>query len=284
MSNETSNLLKKDILDNMFVEERKDEFKSKFRLYRAIKEIAEFEKNGWCGDSQIIEKSIICTLIPVYGWIKGFAVLLPERIEMENLWSNNSIRLKNILQKCMIGNSEKTLEEIIKKRNILSIIEHYVEFSGSKFGKKFLEKCQKNKYVGILDDKKDLFDTAFNLYQKFTNIGIANKDTYLKYPFVTKLVENKDVEISKIINNCITKVKDGLKNITEPITTVTTETNAEGKKKTTTVKKAIYENKEITETIIEDFDGKITKKIEEKILGSNLNFSGAMNNIANQIV
>jgi hypothetical protein len=274
-------------LREKLTEDEVKKFNSKFRIYRAVKKYGEFSDQSHCGDTltntHIIAGVVATCALVVPGIIYAIGSG-SARATKKIIWMNNKSRLKDeVLLKCVDYYNEEILEEIIEKRNILSIIEHYVEFSGSKFGKKFLEECKKTMYAGIQVGKRKLFDTAFDLYQKMTNTGIADRDHYLKYSFVTKLVTEKDCGTNKLMYSNLKKIADVLQKIEHPGGSIITETNGDGKKKKTTTKRVICDDKEITETIVEDYDGKETSKIEEKTIKSYLNLSSVANNIANSI-
>jgi hypothetical protein len=272
-------------LREKLTEDEVKEFNSKFRMYRAVKKYGEFSDQSHCGDTLTnihIVGGVVATcafVVPgiIYAIGSGGA-----RATKKIIWMKNKSRLKEeILLKCVDYYNEEILEEIIEKRNILSIIENYVEFSQSKFGKKFLEECKKTMYAGIQVGKRKLFDTAFDLYQKMTNTGIADRDNYLKYCFINKLVTEKDCETNKLMCANLKKIADVLKKIEHPGGSIITETNEDGKEKKTTTKSVICGDKEITETIVEDYDGTKTRKIEEKTIKSYLNLSSIAENIEN---
>jgi hypothetical protein len=274
-------------LREKLTEDEVKKFNSKFRMYRAMKKYGEFSDQSHCGDTLAnihIVAGVVATcafVVPgiIYAVGSGSA-----RAAKKIIWMNNKSRLKEeVLLKCVDYYNEEILEEIIEKRNILSIIENYVEFSGSKFGKKFLEECKKTMYAGIQIEKRKLFDTAFDLYQKMTNTGIADRDNYLKYCFVNKLVTEKDCGTNKLMYSNLKKIADVLQRLEHPGGSIITETNEDGKKKKTITKKVICDDKEITETIVEDYDGTKTSKIEEKTIKSYLNFSSIAENIENAL-
>ena len=274
-------------LREKLTEDEVKEFNSKFRIYKAVKKYGEFSDQSHCGDTLTnthIIAGVVATCALVVPGIIYAVGSGSARGAKKIIWMKNKSRLKEeVLLKCVDYYNEEILEEIIEKRNILSIIENYVEFSGSKFGKKFLEECKKTMYAGIQVGKRKLFDTAFDLYQKMTNTGIADRDNYLKYCFINKLVTEKDSETNKLIYSNLKKIADVLKKMEHPGGSIITETNEDGKKKKTTTKQVICDDKEITETIVEDYDGTKTRKIEEKTIKSYLNLSSIAENFENAL-
>ena len=258
-------------LKDDLTEDQKKDFECRFKTYKAVKKYGEFSDQSHCGDT-------LTTVHVIAGAVATFAFIFPgiiyalgsgsARIAKKIIWMNNKSRLKDeVLLKCMNGFNEKALEELIKIRNAISIIEHYVAFSESPFAKKFLEKCQKKQYLGVHPEKKKLFDTAFDLYQKVTNTGIANEKNYLQYNFVTTLLQDTDdLGVSKIFSKNIKKMEKVLEKLQNPKPEETTkvEIDDQGRKKTTkTIKRQMF-SKEITEKIVTGFDGKITTEVEEK--------------------
>lgn len=176
--------------------------------------------------------------------------------------------------KCINCYDEKVLDELIKIRNAISIIENYVKFSGSKFGEEFLKKCKKRMYDGVRTDKKALFDSAFDLYQKLSNEGIADRWNYMRYNFVHKLVQDdKDTEVSKIFSESVKKAEKALDKLQNPPAEESTKVEiVDGKQKTTYTVKRTFFNKVVTTTTVTDHEGKVTTTVEEKPTASNFNF------------
>ena len=224
----------KDFCKRPLTEDQKKEVEWKFKLYRAFKEIGEFESKYWAGDESKAMKAGL-SLIPVVGQLAGIAWGI-KRINTEVQWSNNEKRLNDILLSCVSGFSRKLLEETITQREILLRIKNYADISQSPFAKYFFEKCSKNKYKNIKAEKKELFDEAFDLYQKLTNTGIANRDNYLKYGYPQELAEDNGIGLKKIFLDAIDKTKNDFKKLPNQVTdkeeTITTKTMIDGKETT----------------------------------------------------
>ena len=259
-------------LKDDLTEDQKKDFECRFKTYKAVKKYGEFSDQSHCGDT-------LTTVHAIAGTIATFAFIFPgiiyalgsgsARIAKKIIWMNNKSRLKDeILLKCMNNHNEKALEELIQIRNAISIIKHYVAFSHSPFAKKFLEKCQNKRYLGVNPRKKDLFDSAFELYQKITNTGVASEKNYPQYNFITALLQDiNDFGVSKIFSKNIKKMEKVLEKLQNLKLEETTkvEIDDQGRKKTTkTIKRQMF-SKEITEKIVTGFDGKITTEVEEKL-------------------
>ena len=138
----------------------------------------------------------------------------------------------------IIYNSNDTFEEIVKQREILLRIKNYTDISQSSFAKYFFEKCNKDKYKDIKNGKEELFDEAFDLYQKLTNIGIANRDNYLKYGYPQKLAEDNGIGLKEIFLDAIDKTKNDFTKLPNQVIDkeeiITTRTMIDGKETTKT--------------------------------------------------
>ena len=225
-----------DYLKDSIAEEEKNEFEWKFRSYRAFKEIGEFESKYWAGDCWGAKIMASLITIPLFGiGLFGGVSYGINRINTEVQWSNNTDRLRDILFRCVNGHSREILEEIIKQREILVRIKNYADISQSPFAKHFFEKCNKDKYNNIKTETKELFDEAFDLYQKLTNIGIANRDNYLKYGHPQKLAEDNGLGLKKIFLDAIDKTKNDFAKLPNQVTDkeeiITTRTMIDGEEK-----------------------------------------------------
>jgi hypothetical protein len=199
-----------------------------------VERIGEFGRKSFCLDP-VLDDSVSISVVAAFTGIGivvgiGFGI---KRIYDEISWRRNATRLKALLITYITYNSSKTFEEIIEQREILVRIEAYAEMSQSPFAKHFLEKCSKNKYAHIKKGREEDFDEAFDLYQKLTNKGIANRDNYLKYGYPQKLEKDNGLGLKGIFLGAIDKAKNDFKKLPKEVTdkeeTITTTTIIDGK-------------------------------------------------------
>ena len=138
-----------DHLKDSLTKEEKDDFEWKFKVYRAVRRKGEFKNQS-----------------SIYN--------LSNRI--------NAKRLLDIMRECTF-HSSCVLKEVIELQEILIRIRNYVDDSQSGIAENFLARCFKLQYWNVSNERRELFEEAFDLYQKLTNTGIANRDNYLKYEF-----------------------------------------------------------------------------------------------------
>ena len=224
-----------EFLKNGLTETEKQDFDQKFKQYRAVKAQGglirdrtyhkprnEFENQFICGDRSLS-----------YNPIDSLFRSSINRGIKEFSWRKNARRLKDdILRKCVMGNQSKTLDELVTERNLLVIIKNYADINQSLGATQFYEKRLERAKRLIQSDKIELFEAAFDLYQKLTNSGIANKNNFLTYPYIMKLVEVEGFNSTQLILDTVHYGRDAWDNQPQPIThtreTITTTTEIDG--------------------------------------------------------
>ena len=180
-----------------------------------MKEKSEFESQSWYGND-LWKGHIMLTVIgiPVFGFgiIYGIGRGVARVVE-EVKWSNNPKMLKEILRKCVVRESSDILDEVIAHREVLTLIKHCADTTKTPFSKYFFDKCNKDRYLNIQPEKRELFDEAYDLYQKLTNTGIASRENYLKYGDPQKLGEIEKTDLAELVIDAIERVQEGLKEV-----------------------------------------------------------------------
>ena len=138
-----------DHLKDSLTKEEKNDFEWKFKIYRAVKRKGEFKNQS-----------------SIYN--------LANKI--------NAKRLLDIMRECTF-HSSCALKETIELQEILIRIRNYVDVSRTRIAENFFARCFDVQYSNVSNERRELFEEAFDLYQKLTNTGIANRDNYLKYEF-----------------------------------------------------------------------------------------------------
>lgn len=172
-----------DCLDLVREDKRKD-FEIKYKVYRALKEFGEFFEIKNYGDRNALRRGLCSGLIPVAGWLygAGFAI---ERTVNTIKWNENAIKLKEVMRSC-IKICDK-LDEIIQKKCLYKRLEFYNNWTKSEYGKDLLKKNEKELESEFANaEAKEKFDHAFDLYQKITNTGIADRENYIDFNFEFK--------------------------------------------------------------------------------------------------
>lgn len=156
-------------------EDKTEEFKIKYQLYRAYRKEGEFFDIKECGDSREI-----FILHPIFQ-ILSIPFIIDREIN-EYKWSKNIPNLKEIMKMYLVV--AERLEDILKTKCVYARIKYYNDWTKSEYGKDLLKKNEK-----VLDSEfpnneaKEKFAQCFDLYQKISNEGIANQGNYANYTF-----------------------------------------------------------------------------------------------------
>ncbi|XP_047138610.1 uncharacterized protein LOC124814709 [Hydra vulgaris] len=164
-------ILKKNYLE--FVKkERQKEFALKYKLYRAYLKHGEFDEQICCGDQNEEIKTFISILI-LPGIYYSFS-----RVMREYKWNRNILKLEEIMRSYL--KVESKIEAVVKKKLAIEKLKYYCELTGSRYGKLLLDLNLKElSYEFKNSSCEESFEVAFDLFQKMSNVGIANRMNYV---------------------------------------------------------------------------------------------------------
>ncbi|XP_065676668.1 uncharacterized protein LOC136092404 [Hydra vulgaris] len=164
-------ILKKDYRE--FVkEEHKEEFALKYKLYRAYLKHGEFDKQICCGD-QNEELKALASIIILPGIYFSFS-----RAMSEYKWNRNILKLEEAMKSYL--KVESKIKAVIKKKLAIEKLNYYWKLTDSRYGKFLLDLNLKElsyEFKNGSCEKK--FDVAFDLFQKLSYTGIANRMNYV---------------------------------------------------------------------------------------------------------
>ena len=172
-------IVKKDYL--FYVKESKREvFEIKHKLYRAYLKLGEFDVIDKCGDRNELGRSLSCAaLTPLYGVgvVMGIGYGM-NRLANERKWGKNVPRLKEAMREYL--KVATNIDFVIEKKNTLEKLKYYNKLTKSEYGKDILNKnLEELKHKFKNEKSENDFEEAFDLYQKITYTGIADRENYV---------------------------------------------------------------------------------------------------------
>ena len=173
-------IMKKDYLQ--FVKnDKRQEFALKLKLYRAYLKQGEFDKQRYCGDRNEVRRALLCTLFVGLGTIAGLAYGV-IRIKNELKWKRNIATLKETMRTYLKYASK--INWVLEKKYTIEKLKYYNDLTKSKYGIYLLEKnLEELSYEFKNKDCEKSFEAAFNLLQKMSNTGIADRENYVHLNF-----------------------------------------------------------------------------------------------------
>ncbi|XP_002157716.1 uncharacterized protein LOC100210320 [Hydra vulgaris] len=160
-------------------QENQEEFALKYKLYRAYMKQGEFDKQSCFGDRNEVKRALLCTLFVGFGIIPGILYSV-SRITSEIKWKKNKPRLREIMRTYL--KVETRINDIIGKKYAIEKLKYYNDLTKSKYGIYLLEKnLEELSYEFKNKECEKSFDIAFDLFQKMSYTGIADRFNYVHF-------------------------------------------------------------------------------------------------------
>ncbi|XP_065664245.1 uncharacterized protein LOC136086007 [Hydra vulgaris] len=158
-------------------QENREEFALKYKLYRAYMKQGEFNKQSCFGDRNEVKRALLCTLFVGFGIIPGILYSV-SRITSENKWKKNKPKLREIMRAYL--KVESRINDIVGKKYAIEKLKYYNGLTKSKYGMYLMKKnLEELSFEFKNEECEKNFDIAFDLFQKMSYTGIADRLNYV---------------------------------------------------------------------------------------------------------
>lgn len=183
-------LIKKEDYLSFVKEDKRNEFEVKYKEYRALREKGECDNLEDYKDKDGLSRGFACLGLCFIGiGIFTSVELCIESVQNKNLYKENISNLKNVMGSCLKVPAK--LELILKAKCVLAKLKFYNDCEKTGYGQNLFENNNGEfDYLFKDEQSKTLFESAFDLYQKMTHTGIADRKNYINFNFLFKSAES----------------------------------------------------------------------------------------------
>ncbi len=174
-----------DMIKDDLTEEQKKDLEYRFKYYRAHLKISEFAEVKKCDNIKSKKEGLTSaglSIIPPIGIAVG-SIYLAKRIAAENTWGKNKKALMEIMRRCIERFDRKVMEKTIEEFESVVRVKTFILATNSKFTEAIMNEIDEWKYRNIKEGYREIFDTAFYIYSRVANKGVADRANFLDYDY-----------------------------------------------------------------------------------------------------